>query len=89
MKDKDVVIMGTDGLFDNLYEPDILACLEDTTAKQPAMDPSKVAHCLATKAEKKSYDKKFDSPFSKNARECGYKYPGGKKDDITVVVSEV
>ena len=81
--------MGTDGLFDNLFEPDILACLEDTTAKQPAMDQSKVAVCLAEKAEKMSYNKKYDSPFAQNARECGYRHPGGKKDDITVVVSEV
>ena len=36
-----------------------------------------------------SYDKTYDSPFAKNAREAGRSHPGGKKDDITVVVSKV
>ena len=89
VKDKDVVIMGTDGLFDNLYEPDILACLEDDNKYSVPFDPTKVATCLAKKAEKFSFDKKYDSPFAKAARDCGRKHPGGKKDDITVVVSEV
>jgi len=36
-----------------------------------------------------SYKKDYDSPFAKNARECGRNHPGGKKDDITVVVAQV
>lgn len=48
-----------------------------------------VASCLATSAEKLSYDKGYDSPFAINAREAKRKHPGGKKDDITVVVSQV
>jgi len=38
VRDRDVIIMATDGLFDNLFEKDILACLEDVTRNQPAMD---------------------------------------------------
>jgi len=48
-----------------------------------------VASCLATSAEKLSYDKDYDSPFAINAREANRKHPGGKKDDITVVVSQI
>jgi len=48
-----------------------------------------VAECLATKAEKLSYDKNYVSPFQVNAKACGRRFKGGKKDDITVVVSEV
>ncbi len=36
-----------------------------------------------------SYIKDYDSPFSKNAREQGKNYPGGKKDDVTVIVAQV
>jgi hypothetical protein len=36
-----------------------------------------------------SLDKSYDSPFAKNARAAGRSHPGGKKDDITVVVSKV
>ena len=38
VRDKDVVIMGTDGLFDNLFEKDIMACLEEKTKDAIAMD---------------------------------------------------
>ena len=31
VQDGDVVIMATDGLFDNLYDRDVLACLETST----------------------------------------------------------
>jgi len=48
-----------------------------------------IAMCLATKAEKLSYDKSYDSPFAINARAANKNHPGGKKDDITVVVSQV
>lgn len=33
--------------------------------------------------------RKYDSPFSKRAREQGRQYQGGKSDDITVVVARV
>lgn len=89
MHDGDVVIMATDGLFDNLYDPDILACLETSTAGSSNMDQTQVANCLATKAEKLSFDKKYKSPFEVNAKAVGRKHPGGKKDDITVIVSEI
>ena len=38
VKDGDLIIMGTDGLFDNLYEPDIMQCIEDSTKTAVAMD---------------------------------------------------
>ena len=89
VEDKDVVIMATDGLFDNLYDPDVLSCLEQTTSGGEVKDPTEVANCLATKAEKLSFDKKYKSPFEVNAKAVGRKHPGGKKDDITVIVSEI
>lgn len=45
--------------------------------------------CIARTSEMMSYKKDYDSPFAKNARECGKNHPGGKKDDITVVVAQV
>lgn len=76
--------MGSDGLFDNLYEDDLKICVKNTDA-----NPHNIATCLANKAHTMSYDKTYDSPFAKNAREAGKNHPGGKKDDITVVVSIV
>lgn len=41
-------------------------------------------------AELKSYDPDYESPFTMEAREqTGQHYPGGKPDDITVIVSQV
>jgi len=39
------------------------------------------------KANALSFDKTYDSPFAVNARAANRNHPGGKKDDITVVVS--
>ena len=36
-----------------------------------------------------SNQKDYDSPFAKHAREAGKSHPGGKKDDITIVVAQV
>ncbi len=58
-------------------------------AAESAIDSNATAVCLARKAEKLSFDKDHDSPFARNAREAKRNHPGGKTDDITVVVSQV
>ena len=92
VKQDDVLIMGTDGVYDNLFDKDIMQCV-NTSPSPPQLDKDfnsqDIADCIAKKAEKFSFDKKYDSPFAVHAREQGYKYPGGKKDDITVVVAKL
>jgi len=87
--------MGTDGLFDNLYDTDILdKCI------QPRISPihgglgdvQGAADCLAVHAEVYGYDDNYVSPFTKSAVAHGKKlkrYTGGKSDDITVLVAQV
>ena len=79
--------MASDGLLDNLFDDDILPCLQ----KEPLgkLAPDRVARCLGDLALKYSANKSADSPFSVHAREEGLKHPGGKPDDITVVVGQV
>ena len=48
-----------------------------------------MTECLARKAESLSFDKTYDSPFAVNARKAGRNHPGGKKDDITVIVAQI
>ena len=43
--------------------------------------------CISTFAEFKSYDKSYESPFSVEAKKNGKEEPGGKEDDISVIVS--
>lgn len=52
-------------------------------------DPHAVAEALTRQAEELSHKRGYVSPFAKNARENRYDYPGGKPDDITVIVSQI
>ncbi|XP_073154892.1 probable protein phosphatase 2C 80 isoform X2 [Henckelia pumila] len=83
----DVVVAGSDGLFDNLYSIEIAAIVGD--AVKDGLSPDAAANKLATFARVRAVDKKKQSPFSAAAQEAGYAYYGGKLDDITVVVSYV
>ena len=81
--------MGSDGLYDNLFDTDILACVEASVMKRDRIDEENAATCIGNKALRKSKDPYYDSPFAVNGRKHGRKYRGGKKDDITVIVAQV
>ncbi|KAJ9064742.1 Protein phosphatase 2C 7 [Entomophthora muscae] len=99
----DIVVMGTDGLFDNLFYKDIEE--EALTTKPVDLDrllaqpgqsqealrayTNAFAGALVKKARLRAKDRKTDSPFSTEAAKHGYKFKGGKMDDITVVVALV
>lgn len=71
----DIILLGTDGLFDNLYDQDILAhLLQGGTTQQ-----------LAKMAQIKGQDSMYMSPF---ARSTGGRYIGGKNDDISLIVAK-
>ena len=89
---KDVLVVGSDGLFDNLYNQDVLDCLDlekQLNGATALASHEKAAVCLADKSEEYSYRKDYFSPFAKGAKESGKRYMGGKDDDITVIVGEV
>lgn len=72
----DIILLGTDGLFDNLYDQDILShLLQGGTTQQ-----------LAKMAQIKGQDSMYMSPF---ARSTGGRYIGGKNDDISLIVAKV
>nr|XP_016513604.1 PREDICTED: probable protein phosphatase 2C 26 [Nicotiana tabacum] len=94
LKEGDTIIMGSDGLFDNVFDQEIVSVM--TTHD----DVSNAAKALAELAKNHSVDIKFDSPYSLEARERGFDVPwwkkvfgmkltGGKLDDITVIVGKV
>lgn len=63
--------MGTDGLFDNLFDKDIEACLSPSVTLQnkqvTLQDPTKAATCIGNKAYQLGKDKSYKSPFAVNA----------------------
>lgn len=83
----DVLIVGTDGLFDNLYDEDISGVVFE--AMGAGLGPLMTAQRIAELAQLRAMDQTKSSPFSDGAREAGFDYHGGKLDDITVVVSYI
>ncbi|KAK1588007.1 hypothetical protein Q3G72_019131 [Acer saccharum] len=94
MMEGDIIVMGTDGLFDNVFDHEIVS----TTARFSGA--AEAAKALAKLAHDHSNDSNFDSPYSIEARDKGFDVPlwkkilgmkliGGKLDDITVIVGQV
>ena len=84
------MVVGSDGLFDNLYDIKIIELLKPfIRTSDELLDPGLVAEILAKEAEKFSLNPSYVSPFAKSAHDHFYDYAGGKPDDITVVVAQV
>ncbi|KAK4753471.1 hypothetical protein SAY87_022269 [Trapa incisa] len=83
----DVIIAGTDGLFDNLYNNEITAVVVHAT--RAGLGPQVTAQKIAALARQRAQDKHRQTPFSTAAQDAGFRYYGGKLDDITVVVSYI
>lgn len=83
----DVIVAGTDGLFDNLYNNEITAVVVEGLSS--GLGPQETAQQIAALARERALDRKRRTPFSRAAQEAGYSYFGGKLDDTTVVVSFV
>jgi len=80
----DLIIVGTDGLWDNLYDDEIVEIAVQTS------EPMTIAQHIARHAHETASSKTVVSPFAKSARENGYPLAtGGKMDDISVVVARV
>ena len=83
-----IVVLGTDGLFDNLYAEEVVDEINAFLSQQD-FDAAEIAKHLADSAFKLSLNTEDITPFAENARKAGYKYKGGKSDDITVVVAKI
>jgi protein phosphatase PTC7 len=75
----DIVILATDGLFDNIDTDKIVQIAADTESSTPLADR------LADVATTNSMNKSYVSPFQRSAIKAGVKWMGGKIDDITIV----
>ncbi|CAM6084808.1 unnamed protein product [Calypogeia fissa] len=85
VKKGDVIILASDGLFDNLFSDEIVAIVNRVV--QAGSGPEEVAKKLASEAHKAGARNEGMSPFAQEAQRVGYNYFGGKMDDITAVVS--
>ena len=84
----DIIVVGTDGLFDNLFDVRIIELIKPfVRTSDSILDMALVAEIVAKEAEKFSKNQGYMSPFAKTARDHFYDYVGGKPDDITVAVA--
>lgn len=84
LKKGDLIVMGSDGIFDNLPNEEIVS-----VAASSPKNPSAIAKSISDRARKVSLDDTVETPFSKMAlRNKNPDYPdglGGKVDDISCV----
>ncbi|XP_071445837.1 protein phosphatase PTC7 homolog [Hetaerina americana] len=89
VEDGDVILVATDGVFDNV-PPSLL--LVELAKVQGEKDPFRLqgtANTIALMARSLAFDAHFLSPFARRARENGIDATGGKPDDITVLLATV
>eukprot|EP00825_Cyclidium_porcatum_P016012 TRINITY_DN191_c0_g1_i4.p1 TRINITY_DN191_c0_g1~~TRINITY_DN191_c0_g1_i4.p1 ORF type:complete len:307 (+),score=64.24 TRINITY_DN191_c0_g1_i4:68-988(+) len=94
IQQNDVLILGTDGLFDNLHNHQIQDIIQNYK-KQNATDNltreqlCTIAKQIASEAYKYSSNELWSSPFSQRALQAGKYFQGGKPDDITVLIAQI
>lgn len=86
-----MLVMASDGMYDNLYDQDVINCVESKNVNEHAsFDHKSVGDCLAELALKLGESENYKSPFARGAQEAGHKFPDvGKDDDIVVIVATV
>ena len=68
-----------------MYNDEITAVV--VHALRAGFCPELTAKQIAALARERAVDKNRQTPFAKAAQDAGFRYYGGKLDDITVVVS--
>lgn len=85
----DVILVATDGVFDNVPIRLLVDTLQRVEGENDQVKLQMCANSIALMARSLSFDSKFLSPFSLNARRNNINAMGGKPDDITVVLATV
>jgi serine/threonine protein phosphatase PrpC len=89
VQEGDIIVMGSDGLWDNVYEHEIVEILNGEEFQCEDLDPTRAANQIASKAHEVAVSPTIDSPFAINAQKNDIQFSGGKMDDITVLVCKI
>lgn len=84
----DIILLATDGLFDNMFDEDILVSVNEFLGREE-FNGNEICKILAEKSFGLSMDEKYVSPFEIYSKNNGRKFTGGKSDDITIVVGRI
>ncbi|ALC48049.1 fig [Drosophila busckii] len=86
----DLVILATDGLFDNVPESILLQLLRRLPSNRDEQQLQQIANRVVEVAKDFSTCSYFQSPFAIKAKASNVRYEGGgKPDDITVILASV
>ena len=83
----DVVVLSSDGLFDNVDERSIVQLV--SAALTGGRSVAELSDSLASAAFERSVDRRVDGPFAAAAKDHNILWSGGRKDDITVIVARI
>lgn len=83
---EDIILLGTDGLFDNMNDAMILQQISKMKDHR-FEDMQEVANSLVNEAHKLAFDPTYLSPFAVSAAANGFNVIGGKPDDVTVLIA--
>ncbi|KAI9255527.1 phosphatase 2C-like domain-containing protein [Sporodiniella umbellata] len=89
----DLLLLATDGYFDNIYTEETLEMIEHALRAMPALhlEPAharirQLTHTLTSRARRLSLNPNRLSPWAQEAQRYGSGFQGGKLDDITCTV---
>lgn len=80
----DIVVTGTDGVLDNLFDYEIVEIVEALYNHHP----TDIARAIVQESYYRSVSME-ETPFERNAKLAGQYFKGGKRDDISTIVSRV
>ncbi|KAK8749514.1 hypothetical protein OTU49_015404 [Cherax quadricarinatus] len=89
VKEGDMLMVATDGVFDNLPDSMIIKEMVKVQGSTDLLLLQQAANSIAQQARKLAFDEDYMSPFARSARENGINAIGGKPDDITVVLATI
>lgn len=96
VQEGDLLLLGSDGVFDNLYDDELCELAENFAwpvqvqeAQYQLTHPEYVAKAISYAAYYKAADQGAQTPFADTARKNNVQFSGGKMDDITTVCAWV
>lgn len=89
VQDGDVILLATDGVFDNVPQSLLVAELSKLGGVKDQIFVQQAANSIALMARSLALDGRYLSPFAQRARDYGIRAIGGKPDDITVLLATV
>jgi protein phosphatase PTC7 len=90
VEEMDIIIVASDGIFDNMYDADLVDCVKSNNAEDFTQDSQGTADCIAAKSYELGKKNYYISPFAKGAHMANKDYGmHGKEDDISVVVAQI